>query len=89
MCGGPSRDPVGGGDGINTVAGVYLPESLPHDGVDNSYGGVANSWDVFVQNTTSQAQVLEPYAVCTSNVTATAPGAATSQVVGNPPHTAP
>lgn len=63
---------IGGGVGTNDVPGVAVTETLPFNATTNSYSGAANAWAVFVQNTGTQAQTIDVYAVCAAAASATA-----------------
>jgi hypothetical protein len=64
--------PVGGGAGTDNVPGVTVTEMLPFSSASDAYSGAADSWEVYVQNTTGQPQQMEVYAVCVVAASATA-----------------
>jgi hypothetical protein len=64
--------PIGGGAGTNDVPGMTVTESLPFSSATNSYSGAADSWSVYVQNTGTEPQEVDVYAVCITAASATA-----------------
>ena len=64
--------PIGGGAGTNDVAGVTVTESLPFNSASDSYSGAADAWSAYVQNSGTQPEPIEVYAVCLAAAAATA-----------------
>jgi hypothetical protein len=63
--------PVSGGLTDAATSGAYLQGSAPYNSVTKAYGGPADSWEVWVSNTTSTAVDATSYIVCASGVTET------------------